>query len=126
MTTKDPAIAPCPFCGYVGLEFREGSTFRWLIADCGGSCGCSLGETRIQTLGEGTKEEWMAQAQSNVIEVWNTRKPAPDCRTCEYMWVDVDLEKATSKESCARSGGAVCINGSLHKPAPKVVLWRTE
>ena len=52
--------------------------------------------------------------------------PAPDCRTCEYMWIDVDLEKATSKESCARSGGAVCINGSLHKPAPKVVLWRTE
>ena len=51
---------------------------------------------------------------------------APDCRTCEYMWIDVDLEKATSKESCARFGGAVCINGSLHKPAPKVVLWRTE
>ena len=52
--------------------------------------------------------------------------PAPDCRTCEYMWIDVDLEKATSKESCARPGGAVCINGSLHKPAPKVVLWRTK
>ena len=55
-----------------------------------------------------------------------TQPPAPDCRTCEYMWIDVDLEKATSKESCARFGGAVCINGSLHKPAPAVVLWRTE
>lgn len=53
------------------------------------------------------------------------KPPAPDCRTCEYMWIDVDLEKATSKESCARFCGAVCINGSLHKPAPKVVLWRT-
>lgn len=50
----------------------------------------------------------------------------PDCRTCEYMWVDIDLEKATSKESCARPGGAVCVNGSLHRESPKVVLWRTE
>ena len=115
MTTKDQTIAPCPFCGHVGLEFREGSTFRWLIADCGGSCGCSLGETRIQTLGEGTKEEWMAQAQSNAIEVWNTRKPAPDCRTCE------------NNCACKCHGrGNECTNGDQYQPAPDVVLWRTE
>ena len=57
---------------------------------------------------------------------WAQTSQAVDCRTCEYMWIDVDLEKATSKESCARPGVAVCINGSLHKPAPAVVLWRTE
>ena len=115
MTTKDQAIAPCPFCGHVGLEFREGSTFRWLIADCGG-CGCSLGETRIQTLGEGTKEEWMAQAQSDAIEVWNTRKPAPDCRTCDYHETDAD-----KKDVCY----AGCVNGDEYRTAPKMVLWGT-
>lgn len=31
-------IKPCPFCGHVGLEFSEGSTFRWIVASCGG-CG---------------------------------------------------------------------------------------
>lgn len=115
MTTKDQAIAPCPFCGHVGLEFREGSTFRWLIADCGGGCGCSLGETRIQTRGEGTKEEWMARAQSNAIEVWNTRKPAPDCRTCEFSNIMYDGEQCNN-----------CTNGDQYQPAPDVVLWRTE
>ena len=115
-TTKDQAIAPCPFCGHVGLEFREGSTFRWLIADCGG-CGCSLGETRIQTLGEGTKEEWMAQAQHDAIEVWNTRNPAPDCRTCE------NLGSCREDAKWLRN---YCTNGDQYQPAPKVVLWRTE
>ena len=65
-------IKPCPFCGYVGLDFREGSTFRWLAAECGGG-GATCGETRIQTLGQGTKDEWMQQAQADAIEVWNTR-----------------------------------------------------
>lgn len=63
---------PCPFCGHVGLDFREGSTFRWIVADCAG-CGASVGETRIQTLGDGTKEEWMAEAQKDAIAAWNRR-----------------------------------------------------
>ena len=68
---------PCPFCGHTGLDFREGTTFRWIVAECGG-CGVTCGETRIQTLGEGTKDEWMQQAQQDAIEVWNTRKgPTP-------------------------------------------------
>jgi hypothetical protein len=65
-------IKPCPFCGHVGLDFHEGSTFRWLIAECS-RCGATCGETRVQTLGEGTKDEWMQQAQHYAIEVWNTR-----------------------------------------------------
>jgi Lar family restriction alleviation protein len=65
---------PCPFCGHVGLDFREGSTFRWIIAECSG-CGASRGEARIQTLGQGTKEEWMADAQQDAIAEWNRRAP---------------------------------------------------
>jgi len=69
---QDAAVKPCPFCGYVGLDFHEGTTFRWLAAECGG-CGATCGETRVQTIGQGTKDEWMQQAQADAIEVWNTR-----------------------------------------------------
>ena len=113
MTTKDQAIAPCPFCGHVGLDFNEGSTFRWLSADCT-KCGATCGEVRIQTLGEGTKEEWVAQAQRDAIEVWNTRKTAPDCRTCNWL------------PECDDGMQLGCTNGDQYQPAPKVVLWRTE
>ena len=41
-------------------------------AECA-ECGARCGETRIQTLGEGTRDEWMQQAQQDAIEVWNTR-----------------------------------------------------
>jgi len=66
------SIKPCPFCGYVGLDFSEGSTFRWLRAECGG-CGATCGEVRVQTLGDGTKDGWMHQAQQDAIAAWNTR-----------------------------------------------------
>lgn len=79
--------------------------------------------TKDQAIARLPTGPWSKEAE--MVESWLANKPAPDCRTCEYMWIDVDLEKATSKESCARPGGAVCINGSLHKPAPAVVLWRT-
>ena len=65
-------LLPCPFCGAAGLDFTEGSTFRWIVASCSG-CGASIGETRIQTLGQGTKEEWMAIAQQDAIAAWNRR-----------------------------------------------------
>jgi hypothetical protein len=67
-----PTPGSCPFCGHVGLDFAEGSTFRWIVASCGG-CGASLAETRIQTLGEGTKDEWMAEAKADAIAAWNRR-----------------------------------------------------
>lgn len=72
MSEAKPTPGPCPFCGYVGLDFAEGSTFRWIVASCGG-CGVSLAETRIQTLGEGTKDEWMAEAKADAIAAWNRR-----------------------------------------------------
>lgn len=72
MGEAKPTPGPCPFCGHVGLDFAEGSTFRWIVASCGG-CGVSLAETRIQTLGEGTKDEWMAEAKADAIAAWNRR-----------------------------------------------------
>lgn len=64
----------CPFCGHVGLVFGEGSTFRWLVASCGG-CSASAGETRIQTLGEPSYQERVANAKERAILEWNTRTP---------------------------------------------------
>jgi hypothetical protein len=74
MTTE---ALPCPFCGHVGLDFREGETFRWLAYYCGG---CGMGsETRVQTLGNGTPEEWRKQAEQDALKEWNTRaQPAPE------------------------------------------------
>jgi len=72
MTDKKTLALPCPFCGHVGLEFNEGCTFRWIVASCGG-CGASRGETRIQTFGEGAREDWLAEAQDDAIQNWNQR-----------------------------------------------------
>ena len=118
MTTKDQAIAPKP----PQIAFEH----YWIKTRNQKKSRHELQRHPLQPqtyVADNANRHWVtwqaAQAQAK-------QPPAPDCRTCEYMWIDVDLEKATSKESCARSGGAVCINGSLHKPAPKVVLWRTE
>jgi len=63
---------PCPFCGHVGVIVRETSTFRWRAAECE-NCGAQSGEVRVQTLGEGTREEWERQAEADAIEEWNKR-----------------------------------------------------
>ena len=70
--STDHTPPPCPFCGHVGLDFREGSTYRWLLPECHG-CGAGCGETRIQTMGQGTREEWFEQARQDAIKTWNTR-----------------------------------------------------
>ena len=109
---------PCPFCGHVGLEFKEGSTFRWIIAECGG-CGASRGETRIQTFGEGTRDEWMADVQADAIQEWNTRailaaarsQPVREpeiehvnCDDCTYHYKDADQKPCNT---CIHSGDFV-------------------
>jgi Lar family restriction alleviation protein len=70
--TNEREALPCPFCGAVGLDFGEGSTFRWITATCSG-CGATTGETRIQTFGEGTRDEWLADAKQDAIAAWNRR-----------------------------------------------------
>lgn len=75
MTTQQDERAelkPCPFCGGVGLDFDEGSTFRWIVASCK-SCGATAGEVRVQAVGAGDKEQWMEAARREAIEQWNTR-----------------------------------------------------
>jgi len=94
------APLPCPFCGHVGLDFCEGSTFRWLSYSCGG---CGTGnETRIQTLGEGTNEEWLDQAKRDAVEHWNTRVAIDDATvrlTDEQL--DVAWRMLSDVQSCA-------------------------
>lgn len=77
MTDRElPEALPCPFCGHQGtLQFSEGSTFRWIVGSCSG-CGATRGETRVQTLGDGTQEEWMAAAKVGAIKSWNERAAA--------------------------------------------------
>lgn len=65
-------IEPCPFCGEIGVTVREGSTFRWLVAECD-NCGARCGEVRKQTLGEGTPDDWNKAGETAAIIEWNSR-----------------------------------------------------
>jgi hypothetical protein len=58
-------IEPCPFCGHIGLDFSDGSTYRWGEASCSG-CGATCGEVRRKYPDKG---EWHQEA----IKEWNTR-----------------------------------------------------
>jgi Lar family restriction alleviation protein len=70
-------IKPCPFCGNASINVYQGETFRWRYAQCD-NCGAHAPEIRIQTLGEGTKEQWEAAAKIEAIEEWNRRFPIGD------------------------------------------------
>jgi hypothetical protein len=63
---------PCPFCGHVGVDIVEGSTFRWRKAVCQ-KCDASTGEIRRQTLGDGGNTAWERTAEVDCIKEWNTR-----------------------------------------------------
>ena len=64
---------PCPFCGDINGEVQQTSTFRWRAWVCG--CGVVGPDVRIQTLGEGTKEQWEEAAALEAVKAWNTRVP---------------------------------------------------
>jgi hypothetical protein len=66
-------IKPCPFCGGTSVSTREGSTFRWWLAECN-ECGATAGEVRCKTSGDGTKEDWVKQAGIDALNAWNGRK----------------------------------------------------
>ena len=63
---------PCPFCGSVGIDILEGSTFRWMEARCI-ECGATCGEVRVQTTGEASPEERLEKAMRAALHAWNTR-----------------------------------------------------
>ena len=71
MSTK-----PCPFCGSTDIKVVEGSTFRWRLAQCQG-CGAQAGDVRILTTGDGTREDWEADAAARALDEWNKREPSP-------------------------------------------------
>ena len=66
MDDREPL--PCPFCGHVGLDFSDGSTYRWGLASCA-KCGATCGEIRREYP---DKRGWHAEA----IAEWNKRTPA--------------------------------------------------
>lgn len=43
-------------------------------------------------------------------------RPVPDCRTCSQRYI------SNGRDACVPH----CTNGDKYKPAPAVVLWRTE
>lgn len=69
-------LLPCPFCGGTNVDVVEGDTYRWRLARCL-ECGAQASDVRIQTLGDGTKEEWEAKAHTRALAEWNTRVPLP-------------------------------------------------
>lgn len=70
----DREIIPCPFCGSTNVAVEETSTFRWRAPVCQ-VCGTVGPEVRIQTMGDGTKEEWEEAARIAAIKAWNDRAP---------------------------------------------------
>ena len=82
----DDRIKSCPFCGSLDLNFVEGSTFRWMVAECQ-SCGARCGETRVKTLGDQDPDGDKAAA----LAEWNTRAIEAECRVPEgYVLVPVE------------------------------------
>lgn len=75
MTERE--LKPCPFCGNVGLDFSEGSTFRWMIADCQ-HCGGSAGETRMG-------DSW-EESEERAIAAWNRRASLPEAPAEPVAW----------------------------------------
>ena len=63
---------PCPFCGEKCITIHEGSTFRWMVAECN-NCGATCGEVRVQTMGSGLPAQWEIQAEHDAVEEWNKR-----------------------------------------------------
>lgn len=95
----------CPFCGHCGpLYIGDGSTFRWFIASCD-ECGATRGETCLQTLFEGTWDEWLAKAKAQAIAEWNQRAPAPVAHHPEG-WISVEdrLPEPNVEVLCAGQG----------------------
>jgi hypothetical protein len=96
MTTEKPdpaALVPCPWCGCKPekLSVTEGSTFRWRLVECP-ECGAGPGEIRVQTMGEGTREDWEAKAHVDAIAAWNTRALQPQGPTTPAGYKLVPVE----------------------------------
>ena len=84
-------LKPCPFCGETNVIFREGSTFRWWLAECG-ECGATSSEVRRQSAGDGANEEWDAAARVDALREWNTRADAAEVEAMRAAWSELRNE----------------------------------
>lgn len=66
---------PCPWCGFVGVDFVYPSTHRWLAPECQ-KCEARGPEVRIRT-DAGTRDECVKATKPDAIAAWNTRAAAP-------------------------------------------------
>lgn len=62
---------PCPFCGHVGVDVHEGSTFRWMLAECD-ACGAQGPEVRVDTMAP-VRGLALDAARDEAIKEWNKR-----------------------------------------------------
>ena len=75
--------------------------------------------TKYQAIARLPTVPWSKEAE--MIESWVANKPTPDCRTCWHLHTS---DHGDSRYECTSKSD--CTNGDQYKPAPKVVLWRTE
>ena len=133
MTTKDQAIAPPygskreaakavytpPFKYMRGYIFDSQSL---MVADDdqveGAVASRVRGWGRLGYLPNGAElQDEIGQMMADALNALY-QPPAPDCRTCESFAHDDDHPQCKLWDGCT--------NGDQYKPAPAVVLWRTE
>ena len=99
---------PCPFCGHKGLDFDEGSTYRWGVASCSG-CGASCGEIRREYPDQG---QWHTEA----IAEWNRRTPQPASKPLtDEQFLELILRNGTVElvGACTFVGGSIQMQGKM-------------
>ena len=105
-----PDAKACPFCGEKSIAIHEGSTFRWVVAECNG-CGARCGEVRVQTMGAGLPAHWKAKAEQDAVEEWNKRAIG-SCTWREdedgNWWTDCDNGFVLTDGGPKENGMCVC------------------
>ena len=121
MTTKDQAIAPCPFCGAGETLIKENGKM-WMGMKFSEPASVSIQHWCAPIDGQPNRMvERVGRDMGSAISAWNSRAaqpPAPDCRTCESFAHDDDHPQCKLWDGCT--------NGDQYKAVPAVVLWRTE
>ena len=70
----DPLVPiPCPFCGKTEITFKDGSNYKWQLAECN-ECGARCGEVRVPPMEPGmVGEKWLEHVGQIIIAEWNKR-----------------------------------------------------
>ena len=94
-------IKPCPFCGGTSVSTREGSSFRWWIAQCD-ECQATSGEIRVSW-----KSFVISQhvTDAEALARWNERaepSPAPTSETPPYQSKECETEMTIEERKMSR------------------------